>query len=252
MAPPKPIIHLAIVGMARSGTTMLSDLLTDPPAKRVCLTEPRLHSNKPYRRGKRTYFDSIGFEGAAAPKDVVARLGEMERVGVKEVRKRNIKRMYKQFDVRKTIVIVRDARACLLSYHTKHSKSDAKHKKFPGKLFIRTSRIIDELLSSLPEDRVRLVRYEEFVKDESMRESLEEWLDWPLSGDVSAIMKTRRGRGTEVERHSGVVSAASVGREETPPTPEQRVELEPVLRKIESFQTRFGYPTRFASSPEGD
>jgi len=243
---PKPTIHLALMGMARSGTTMLSDLLTDPPARRVCLTEPRLHSSKPYRESKRAYFESVGFPGVEGPSGIINQIETRERFGVKEIRSRNMKRLYKMFDVEKTVVIVRDARACLLSYHTKHAKSHAKHKPFPGKLFIRSNKVVLRLLDGLPESSLRLVRYEELVADEAVRTGLSEWLGWPLNGDVTANMRLR-GRNTETDQHGGAVSTASLGRAETPPTDEQRVELEPVLRKLQRFQSRFGYPLHFAN-----
>jgi len=214
---------------------MLNDLLTEVSAGRVCFAEPRLHSKKPYRENKRSTLEALGMSDVKLPAEVIGRIGDFERFGVKEVRSRNIRRAYKMFEVDQTVIIVRDARACLFSYFKKHQTSDAKHKPFPGKLFVRTSRTILRLLDELPADRVRIVRYEEFVRDEKERESLAEWLDWPLNGDVSSTMKAR-GRGSEVERHAGKISAATVNRGETPLTDEQRPALEPVLRKIEAFQ----------------
>ena len=241
----KPRINLALVGMARSGTTMLGDLLTDVPAHRLCLSEPRLHSKKPYRDSKREEFALSGLPGVECPRDIEERMPSFARCGVKEVRSRNIKRLYSRFEVEKTIVLVRDARACLLSYHTKRKTSHAKHKPFPGKLFVRTNRTIFKLLDSLPDHSSRLVRYEELVSDESVRGGLAEWLAWPLNGDVTSVMRVR-GRGTETDQHGGKVSTASLDRAETPPTDAQRVELGPVLGKLRAFQERFGYPTDFA------
>jgi len=238
-------LDLLLAGMGSSGTTMLAHMLTDPEGGRVCLDEPRLGTRRPYGGTYRSYLEAVGLPACVRPRDLRAALVDLDRIGVKEIRAKHIRAALRRRRPERIVVMIRDARAALLSYHRKHLKrfGDPPRKSFPARLFLRTAPLLLRLCDETPSERLRVVRYEAFVSDESERAALSAWLDWPLTGDPSALFGVY-GRDREAA-HGRDAAGGSVARAEQAPPPGARQALEPVLRRLGPFQERFGYPTAF-------
>jgi len=231
-------LDLLVVGLARSGTTLLANLLTNPAAHRVCLAEPRVTTRRAYRPEKQAYFRALGFPDPITTSTVAGHLLAQDRAGIKEVRARHITAAIGRFDPRRIVLVTRDARAALASYYEKNKGSEAPRKTFPARLFLRTAPVLLRLLER-ERHRLTVVRYETFVADEGERDRLAETLGWPLDGDLGIFDSMRRGG--ETGKHDHTVSTRSVGRP-SPTDPVILAALTPALAGLTGYQRAFGYP----------
>ena len=249
MPPPHHQLDLLIVGLARSGTTLLTHLLTNPNQRRLCLAEPRLTTRRAYRPGKQTYFRALGFPDPVTTGAVSDHLFTQDRAGIKEVRAKHIRDAIRRFNPRQIVLITRDARAALASYHERHQKRiDALpllSRRFPAKLFVRTAPLMLRLLES-EKDRVIVTQYERFVSSEQERDRLANLLDWPLDGELSYFAAS--GRGDESKKHNNVISTKSLTRP-LPADNDTLNTLTPVLQKLVGYQRAFGYPLEWDAPP---
>ncbi|MCB9838962.1 MAG: sulfotransferase domain-containing protein [Phycisphaeraceae bacterium] len=229
-----------VVGLARSGTTLLTNLLTNRGESRVCLAEPRLTTRRPYRPDKQDYFRRLGFPDPINTRTVAEHLLRQSRAGVKEVRARHIAAALRRFDPARIILVTRDARAALASYHEKNAGSDSprSRRRFPAKLFLRTAPLLLDLCQR-EKHRLIVVRYEDFVADPAIRGDLADRLDWPLDGDLA--LYGALNRAGESGKHDNAISTKSL-RRPAPTDPATLATLTPILRRLANYQRAFNYP----------
>jgi len=249
--PPNPDrqLDLLVVGLARSGTTMFTNLLTNPAAGRLCLAEPRLTTRRPYKERSKEYYRHLGVSEPITTATVADHLFAQRSAGVKEVRKHHIVAAIKRYDPKRIALAVRDARSSLVSYYDKHEKRNQtewrRRKPFPAKLFVRTAPFMLRLLEE-ERERIVVVRYERFVQDESYRAEIASQIDWPLDGDLAIFDKMNRGYDSG--KHGNKVTTRSLTRP-TPTDPVVLGTLTPVLRRLADYQRAFGYPTEWDPPP---
>ncbi|TVQ60130.1 MAG: hypothetical protein EA379_08905 [Phycisphaerales bacterium] len=238
-------LDLLVVGLARSGTTMFTNLLTNPDKRRLCLAEPRLTTRRAYRESKKQYFRHVGAQEPITPESLAAFLFAHDRAGVKEIRSHHVRGAMRRYDPKRIALAVRDARASLVSYYEKHQNRNKTQwrlrKPFPAKLFLRTAPMMLDLLEA-EKDRVVVVRYEPFVKEPAYREEIAKAIDWPLDGDLGIFDSMSRKHDSG--KHGKKVTTRSLSRA-TPTDPEVLQVLTPVLERLADFQRAFGYPTQW-------
>ncbi len=245
----KQQLDLLVVGLGRSGTTLLTHLLTNPEQGRLCLAEPRLTTRRAYRPEKQDYFRTLGVQGQVNTRTVAEHLFSQQRIGLKEIRSHHIKNAIKRYDPKHIVLITRDLRAALASYNERHAKrADSlpkSRRRFPAKLFLRTAPLMLRLLET-EKHRVTVTQYERFVSDEAERNRLAELLDWPLDGNLGFYAAT--GRDNERKKHDGQISTKSLTRP-LPTDPETLAVLKPVFERLAPYQRAFGYPVDWDAPP---
>ena len=239
-------LDLLVVGLARSGTTLLTNLLTNPTERRICLAEPRLTTRRAYRPEKQTYFRDLGFPDPITTASIPEHLFTQERAGIKEVRAKHITAAIKRYDPKRILLVTRDARAALASYHEKNQRSDSNRKAFPAKLFLRTAPLLLRLLDQ-EQHRLTVIRYEDFVTNPDARDDLAATLDWPLDGALDRFKSL--SRGNETAKHDNTISTKSVNRP-APTDPKVLNTLTPILNKLANYQSAFGYPNTWDERSE--
>lgn len=242
-------LDLLVVGLGRSGTTLLTHLLSNPEQGRLCLAEPRLTTKRAYRPEKQDYFRKLGAPDPIDTTTLAEHLFSQQRAGVKEIRTHHIRDAIRRFNPKQIVLITRDARAALASYHERHEKRidslSLLSRRFPAKLFVRTAPLMLRLLES-EKDRVIVTQYERFVSSEQERDRLANLLDWPLDGALSYFAAS--GRGSESKKHDNVISTKSLTRP-LPTDTKTLNTLTPVLHKLAGYQRAFGYPLEWNAPP---
>jgi len=240
-----PRLDLLVVGMASSGTTLFANLLTNPAEGRLCLNEPRLTTRRGYKEKKQQYFRRLGATDPTTPAKVADFLFNQKRSGVKEIRARHIVAAVRRYNPKQIVLVVRDARAALVSYYEKNEERNSgqrrSRKKFPARLFVRTAPVMLRLRQEFG-DRVVVVQYERFVQDADYRDQIAATLDWPLDGDLT-IFDTQ-SRASSCVKHEGKISSRSLSRS-TPDDPAVLRVLTPALRRLALFQSVFCYPAHW-------
>jgi hypothetical protein len=231
-------LDLLIIGLARSGTTLLTNLCTNPARSRLCLAEPRLTTRRAYRPEKQDYFRALGFPDPITTATVADRLFTQSSAGIKEVRARHIRAAITRYDPKRIVIMTRDARAALASYHEKDRRRDNPRRAFPARLFLQTAPLLLQLLER-EHRRCAVVRYEDFVADPAVRDDLGRQLGWPLDGDLNLYKSL--SRAGEAEKHNNAISTRSLTRP-TPTDPATLATLTPILDKLANYQSAFDYP----------
>jgi hypothetical protein len=252
-------MDVLIVGPARSGTTLLANLMTSP-SKRWVLVEPgitRGGMGEVVRQEAGLFgwhFEPASWhlqESSRARFDRLLRqpLNGLERWGVKEVNVNGLPELLAAFPPRHIVVSVRDIRACAISARQKEDLQGC----VAGTTLARKTddwlrqRLLDgaaaalRLLTDYPsQSQVTVVRYEDFVASPEARTALSHGLDWPLEGDPSSTLDFF-GRTFEVERHGGHVGTSSLHRWQEETDPVLRAFADEVASGAAGYQRAFGY-----------
>jgi hypothetical protein len=252
-------MDLLIVGPARSGTTMLANLLTSPPDRWV-LVEPgitRGGMGEVVRQEAALfgwqYERSVWHEQESSEQRfnrlLHGRLEQLERWGVKEVNMQGIADLISIYRPRHIVISVRDIRACAISVRHKEELQGT----VVGQAMVPKTdewlqrRLTDGAEAALrlvneppPGSKVTVVRYEDFVASADARASLARTLDWPLDGDPSSTLDLF-GRSYEVERHGGHIGTSSVSRWREETAPEMLAFADGIATEVADYQRQFGY-----------
>lgn len=230
-------MDLMIAGTPRSGSTMLASWLHVPPSN-VVINEPNNHGAnwfsvaRPDGRALRILKDLKSpleqpFDEAKWPEwislldDREAR-GEL-RWGVKLVRGPAIQEAYKVFMPRKVVFIIRDPKACALSYidRIEHADVSRPRKAIAHRLqwIADACTAVNEMVDKVPDSSRILVFYEEFVSASFGMNVLRELLNkkiesspWLGDGNLRFHFdedKRTGGRAYEADRHDGQITTKS-------------------------------------------
>jgi hypothetical protein len=253
-------MDLLIVGPARSGTTMLANLLTSPPNRWV-IVEPgitRGGMGEVVRREAGLFgwqYERIDWHEQESSQErfnrlLHERLKQLDRWGIKEVNMQGIGDLISTYRPRHIVISVRDIRACAISVRQKETLQGtiAGQATVPKTNEWLQRRLLDgadtalRLVNEPPSgSKVTVVRYEDFVASADARASLARTLDWPLEGDPSATLDLF-GRSYEVERHGRHIGTSSVSRwRDDAHEPELRAFADQVALEGADYQRQFGY-----------
>lgn len=251
-----PAMDLFIAGMGRAGTTLLANLLTVPPSQWI-ITEPGI-TRGDMGEHVRQQAARFGLEISAAEwndgapgETALARFARVlaprldgVRWGVKEVNPAGYDDLLRLFRPRKMVLAVRDIRDCafsLLEKHAKVARPNPAHTRdwMHGRL-LDAARALVKLHRETPADRLRVVRYEDFVTDPARRVELAAWLGLELDGDPARCLDLY-GREDEPLKHEGGIGAGSVNRGATERRPDWIAFADRLARDAADYQAAFGY-----------
>jgi hypothetical protein len=252
-------MDVLIVGPARSGSTLLANLLTTPP-RRAVLVEPGIT-----RSGMGDFvrkevarlgmdIDSATWYHEETHQARFARLlqpwlATLERWGVKEVNPGGVSELVAMCPPKHVLLSVRDIGACAASMKEKESlqgpiygdalapKSDDWMRQ---RLLDGAAMALGMLNSPPPGATVTVARYEDFVDSQAHRADVAQRLGWPMDGDPRGSLESI-GRGFEIERHGGAVGRSSVDRRRQPADPIIARFAETVVSAAADYQRAFGY-----------
>jgi hypothetical protein len=220
--------HVYIAAMGRSGSTMLANMLTQPPSHCV-LVEPWLPKGRQgpklleqLRRFGVPISDSSSINSKRGSEADSQRrierlldemLGGLSHWGIKEVRPEMHFPTLKMVTPEMIILQVRNIRDVTLSLIEKHARgSDRRYNlEWTRKYICTAASTIVKLRRSVEKTRFRIIRYEDFVTSAKARQELEEWLQWPLDGDPGRNLDLF-DRYYESERHGKSIGRSSVDR----------------------------------------
>jgi hypothetical protein len=183
-------LDVFLTGFPRTGTTMLSGLLTSKKDKTWCMCEPTSGGGK---HGVvslcKTMFDRR-VDVQQPLEEIAAEVG-LEKWGIKEIDPRKRFGVVSQYNPDKIIVLHRDVRDVALSVieflGEGRFNTTAKMADYITYLITEFIRFLDWV----GEDELILLGYEDII-GESQRAELSDQLDWPLNGDHNLYMIGRR------------------------------------------------------------
>jgi hypothetical protein len=228
-------MNVVVAGVPKSGTSMLCNAMT-VAGRTVVLYEP-IHGAFRAKR-LRTQVASLGYHG----RNVLRWASEHEKWGVKEVLADAIRKAV-EWGPEHVVLLVRDIRHVALStYET--------NQRLPWDLEYRRTRLIAtagaimELRRTLPDDRLTVCHYEEFVSKPEYREAFKQRVGWPtLDGDVARGLATWLERPHEADRHGGRITTNSVDYRRSSDEPAAHQFAREVGSACAAFNQLFGYET---------
>lgn len=226
-------MDIALVGVPKSGTSMLCNALT-LPGEAVVLYEPWAGFDSPFVRRQA---ESLGYQG----EDVLGWARSHPRWGVKEVKAPNI-RAALEHDPGILVLLVRDlVHAALSMYETQRRLGVAWETR--RSWMEESARLIVQLSREWPRERLVVCRYEDLVRDPGYRERFRQSIGWPaLDGDVRRGLAEWLNRPHEAERHEGAITDRSVRGREAELDPQALAAADELARACAPFNEAFGYP----------
>jgi hypothetical protein len=260
-AAPVPM-GVAVYGLPRSGTTLISDLLT-VPGHALVISEPDMYKAWNANIAKRVHAlaGSVGIDlpgGIPQPTDwdgmysgylrtvLAPRLAEFDLWGIKCVDFSDWQRMFTDFPPAKLVLCLRDLRDVLLSGIDRISRMPL--------VFRSSGTRRDEawVMSALAYNTWELmamqarphyaVRYEAVASDPAVLEGLARYVGLerldPTRNNLAAAGWHRKW---EVEKHGDAITAASVGRFAREPHGPIRALADRLWRLLPEYSEAFGY-----------
>ena len=258
----KPRMDLAVMGMMRSGTTLVADLLT-VPGRSFVLNEPYLLDRwAPELQEKlQAIYRGFGLEVAGTPPPgryalnqdhfVAEILPQLQRAGcqwgAKYADLHSWRRTFLAYRPRKLVITVRDLRAVFLSGLELLNRSsiqfgDRRHARDEAWLFAFIASTVHELMALRKEPHLAL-RYEELVTHAAAREHLARYAGLEHLG-TGRLNLDRHGQGRadwERAKHGDAITARSLGRFENEPAGPMRAHAERLWRMFPDYGAAFGF-----------
>jgi hypothetical protein len=253
---------VAVYGLPRSGTTLISDLLT-VPGHSLVISEPDLYKawNKNIARRVVALAGSVGIElpgGIPQPADwdgnyaaylrteLVPRLAAFELWGIKCVDFSDWRRMFAEFPPAKLILCLRDLRDTLLSGIDRICRMPLVFRSSGTRrdeAWVLSALAYNawELMAMRAEPHFAL-RYEDIAADPAKLDALASYVGLarldPTRNNLAAAGWHRRW---EIEKHGDAISTASVGRFAHEPDGPIKVLAERLWRLMPEYGEAFGY-----------
>jgi len=241
-----------IAGVARSGSTLVANLMTTPP-DRWLIVEPGITRGdmseqvriQAERFGIRISGERWRAESNAEErfeKLLIPHLSRLKSWGVKEVNPAGYDRLLALFNPRKVVLVVRDIGDAAISMLEKQELTPraGQDEEWLAKRLCDSARAVMKLAESWPGERTCVVHYERFVADPMRKSLLEEWLSWPLTGDPNRCMDIF-ARDYEVDRHDREITDRSVDRRHRETSTHRLAFAKRVTKSMRNFQETFGY-----------
>lgn len=222
---------ILVAGLPRSGTTLISNLLTDPSRRRWCVIEP---GGFGAATQPRVYYRALkmGWDVASKEiKDVRAFLSTLDRWGSKEIRYWLIESAYQLTEPKHVLICARDMRDIAISFREFRTTQ----KKDPQSITQWLNQQAEHLTTNAVRwaHKVTVVYYERFVTDPDYRAEIARAIDWEFTGDPN--------RGLALFRRSDEVRDGIFSRRTTKDREQHRDLVEEVERTAGVYQRFFGY-----------
>jgi hypothetical protein len=260
--PPLPM-GLAVLGLPRSGTTLVSDLLT-VPGHAAIVSEPDLYKswNRNLAARVQRLVRTVGLdvpEEAPDPSlwsgnyaqyfrsELAPRLAGLDLWGVKYVDFSDWRPLFRDYPPEKMILCARDLRDLVLSGIDRICRMpmvfrSSGHRRDEAWVFSALAYNVWELMT-LRERPHFALRYEDLAADPETLARIADYaglqqLD-PTRHNLAAAKWHRRW---EIEKHGDAITATSVGRIESEPAGPVRALAERLWRLLPDYGAAFGYP----------
>lgn len=261
---PAPFVYIA--GLIRTGSTVLSEALTDVPHAFV-LYEPRFGANKcmlkpndvdactalgvDVERFRRHRFVAGGLRRLGVQGDYMVRsfkdallpqLRErVAQVGVKEVRHEGWEHWLRHFPEMHLVLLGRDPRDIYLSQRARmaHKRGSVEPASFAEELMRHFG-----YQRALAAEAAHLkVRYEDLCTDDGVIDEVKRFVESPVPslGEIGSFVATKEIRVVEHELHGGALTAKRVARWKTEEDPQALREANEVLARMEAYADFWGY-----------
>jgi hypothetical protein len=255
-----------VFGLARSGTTLVSDLLTIP-GRSIVISEPEVYKQWSRATAARVHRLArlVGLDIPEAPPDPDAYGGDYQRYfdeamlpamgklplwGVKNVDFSGWRVLFKNYPPQRLILCVRDLRDTALSGLDRICRLGITFRGSGSGIMRDEAWILSGLAYSvhqLMEMQQRphlLVRYEDLASDPDARQRIADYVGLDrLQEERLNIKAAEMRRAWEIEKHQGGIGASSVGRFASEPPGPARALAERLWRLLPEYSQTFGYET---------
>lgn len=260
MANPVAPMGIAVMGMMRSGTTLVSDLLTIR-GKSLVISEPNMLGlwNAKTVSEIGDLCREFGLEIPPPPepppshifkyfdKSVLPALAELDIWGAKYVDLRGWQQVFQRYKPKKMVLCVRDLRDVVLSALELTQRMGltfvgGKDLRDEAWLFARVCYTVNELLS-LRRQAHFVVRYEDLVDDPSLRTSLADYVGLERLGEERLNLEKESDSRSRWERrkHGDDITKKALGRFEREPEGPMRHLAERLWRLLGEYNVAFDY-----------
>jgi Sulfotransferase family len=255
-------MDVMVFGPARSGTTLVADLLTIP-GRSVVISEPEIfkHWSRPTAARVHKLAQLVGLDVGAMPPDaadygrsyaryfretLAPKLATLERWGIKNVDFSGWRALLGAFPPKRLVLCVRDLRDTAISGVDRICRL--------GIVFRGAPRMRDEAwvlaglaysvqeLMAMRELPHLVVRYEDLARGSEALQALADYVGLDrLQEDRLNLKAADFKRAWEIEKHQRRISAASVGRFAAEPPGPVRALAERLWRLLPEYSKVFGY-----------
>lgn len=259
-----PRMDIAVMGMMRSGSTLVADLLT-VPGRSLVLNEPYLLDrwSAPLQERLFALYRGFGLDPGALPPPgrharnqdhlVATILPQLAATGclwgAKYADLHSWRRITDSYAPRRLILTLRDLRAVFLSgldllNRVRVRFGDERHRRDEAWLFAFIAYSVHELLALRRLPHLAL-RYEDLVRDAATRDALARHvgLDRLGEGRLNLDRHGERRAAWEREKHGDAITERSLRRFEAEPPGPMRSMAERLWRMFPDYSDAFGYET---------
>ncbi|MEX0808531.1 MAG: sulfotransferase [Dongiaceae bacterium] len=263
---------VAIMGLPRCGTTLLSDLLSIQ-GRSVILSEPNIHGRWSQNTIQRIHTLLVNAGVAVSPTappqaeagdfarhfaaNLYPALNRFDLWGVKYVDLFAWWNLFHDYPPKHLILSVRDLRDVVVSSldriaRLKLAFADLKHMRDEAWVLSSLGHNIHEL-ARLADRADRIVRYEDFAADPDLRRDIAALVgigrtETDATAGRANIEASQRRRDWELAKHGDAITTASVARHKAEPPGPVRALSERVWRLYAAYSERFGYDVVPAAS----
>jgi Sulfotransferase family len=256
-------MDLAVMGMMRSGTTLVADLLT-VPGRSLVLNEPYLLDRWSPELQERllAIYRGFGLRAPAAPPpagryalnqdhfvtEILPQLRQSGcRWGAKYADLHSWRRTFRAYRPHRLVIVVRDLRAVFLSGLELLNRSavlfgDRRHRRDEAWLFAFIASTVHELMALRREPHLAL-RYEDLVRDASARDRLARYagLERLGAGRLNLERHGEERAAWERAKHGDAITERSLRRFEDEPPGPMRAHAERLWRMFPEYGEAFGF-----------
>ncbi|MEX2297761.1 MAG: sulfotransferase [Dongiaceae bacterium] len=256
---------VAIMGLPRCGTTLLSDLLSIP-GRSVIISEPNIHGRWSQNTIQRihTLLVNAGVPvSPTAPRqtevgdfarhfaaNLYPALARLDLWGVKYVDLVAWWHLFEDYPPKHLILSVRDLRDVVVSSldriaRLKLAFADLKHMRDEAWVLSSLGHNIHEL-ARLADRADHIVRYEDFAADPALRRDIATLVgvgrtETDATAGRANIEASQRRRDWELAKHGDAITTASVARHKAEPPGPMRALSDRIWRLYSTYSERFGY-----------
>lgn len=253
---------VAVMGIMRSGTTLVADLLT-VRGKSLVLSEPNLHgrwSDNTVAQIRKLVVD-FGIEVPALPakppprifpwfdRAVAPKLAELDFWGVKYVDLVSWETLFERYPPEKLVLCVRDLREVAISAVELVERmvlafAGGQHMRDEAWVFARLCYTVHQLMSLRRRPHF-VLRYEDLVSDADARRRLADYVGLERLGEerLNLMIESARRNEWEADKHGGggAITAKALGRFEREPEGPMKAMAERLWRLLGEYNVAFGY-----------
>ncbi|MEX2202248.1 MAG: sulfotransferase [Dongiaceae bacterium] len=256
---------VAIMGLPRCGTTLLSDLLS-VAGRSIIVSEPNIHGRWSQSTIQRIHNllhkaglpvaetapqrEEVGDFARHFAANLYPSLAKLDLWGVKYVDLVAWWVLFADYPPQHLILSVRDLRDVVVSSldriaHLTLAFSDRRHMRDEAWVLASLGHNIHELLR-LAELPGRVVRYEDFAADPALRRDIADLvglggLETAATGYRANIEAAQLRRDWELAKHGDAITTASVARHKAEPPGPVRAMVERIWRLYPEYSARFDY-----------